>query len=300
MNKNNWDLSKVEDKPTPKRVVENSIKAIPLYSDDKIREILYQQADDKEFHYCCLFYGQDGTGKTGLLQSYPLKDNEKHIILDLDGGNIPILQTYHKDKINNIIVHNPLVTTNTSEGMKTIDFKETMNKIKWIVDYVRRKYKEDNIKAISIDGLSKLLKFAEGMMRIDKHITSDGGVEYRFWKIRNEAFIEIIEIMKSIPIDKFFVAHDDFIIFEDNLSEEISKVKLETNRMMYQKVRCKRKKDKENVEYKCIIDKSKYNAKAEGQELIFLKINTKEKKYEWAGQKLFDLLKENGQENKKV
>lgn len=262
-----------------------------LYSDEKIRSMLYKELTKEDFHFCCLFYGNDGTGKTGLIQSYPLKDNEKHIILDLDGGNRPILHTYWPGKLKNIIIENPLVTKVTEDGLKTIDFHQTMNKIKWVVDYVRRNHKEDNIKAISIDGLSKLLKYAENQMRIEKHIKIDGGVDYRYWKRRNELFLEILEIMKTLPIDKFFIAHENFILLDEyTVDDETPSVVREANRMMYQKVRCKRKKQGANVTYTYIIDKSKYNVHAEGKEEQFLIIDTDKKSYRWKGHLLYELL----------
>jgi hypothetical protein len=258
------------------------------YTDEEIKQILYKKRDSRPFRFCLMFYGADGTGKTGLLQAYPLKEGEKHVILDLDGGNEPILETYHKDKFNQIIIHNPLETAVSSDGRKVIAFKKTMDKIKFVVDYVRRNWERDNIKAVSIDGLSKLLKYAEYQMRIEKHINAEGGVEYRYWKLRNQMFMEILEIMKSLPIDKFFVAHDDFIQTQGDT--EIAKVKLETNRMMYQKVRCIRKDLPNKVEYSVIIDKSKYNAKVEGFEFVFLTVDKKTKQIEWKGQNIYPIL----------
>lgn len=263
-------------------------------SDEEIKKILYDKKNNRPFHFCLMFYGTDGTGKTGLLQAYPLKEGEKHVILDLDGGNEPILDTYHADKKDQILIHNPLETTISSDGRKVIAFKRTMDKVKFIVDWIRRNYEKENIKAVSIDGLSKLLKYAEYQMRIDTNIKPDGGVEYRYWKIRNQMFMEIIEIMKSLPIDKFYVAHDDFIQFSGN--EEIAKVKIETNRIMYQKIRCIRKDTINKVEYVAIVDKSKYNVRLEGARFTFLTVNKEEKTFEWKGKEFYDFVMGNANE----
>jgi hypothetical protein len=44
------------------------------------------------------------------------------------------------------------------------------------------------------------------------------------------------------------------------------------------------------VEYSVIIDKSKYNAKVEGFEFVFLTVDKKTKQIEWKGQNIYPIL----------
>lgn len=280
------DKTRSVSSPSP-----NRLPSRPLYSDEAIKEMLYGVVAETPNTFCTLLYGNDGTGKSGIALSYPLKEDEKHIVIDLDGGCTPLMYAHHKDKLANIIVHNPLVLTTSKDGMKMIDVDGTMDKIRWLVDYVKRNYKEDNIKALTIDGLSRLLKFAEGSMREIKKLEVDSkGFDWSYWTIRNAKFLEILEIAKSIPIDRFFIGHEDFIVFE-NLNEEVSKVKMETSRMVYQKIRCKRKTAGKLVTYSYIIDKSKYKAEMEGATGTFMEVDTEKKTFKWTANEIFEKLK---------
>ena len=135
------------------------------------------------------------------------------------------------------------------------------------------------------DGLSTALTYAENQMRIEKNITPDGGVNLAFWKLRNKLFIETLEQIKSIPIARFFIAHEDFIQSKDN---ELSSVKAKTNQMMFQKIRCIRESLPNEVVYKAVIDKSKYNVNVEGLEFEFCNVDKQTGKAEWKGDEIWE------------
>jgi len=270
-----------------------------LFSDKDIEEWLFGEQVKPKNMFCCMFYGAEGTGKSGLVQSYPLKGDEKLVILDLDGGNEPLLFAYHEDMIGKIIVRDPLVTCEI-DGRTVIDYKGTVNKVNKTIEWIKQNYKSQNIRAVCIDGLSKLLKHAEYQMRLEKHINVDGGVNYSYWKNRNKMFLESLDMTKSLPLDTFFVAHDDFI---ESVDKKIAAVKADTNRMMWQKVKCVRVdlKQQNKVQYKFIVDKSKYNSTVEGVEQVFLEVDKAKRSVTWTGADIFNLLrgKANGKDNSK-
>jgi hypothetical protein len=264
------------------------------FNSEKIKNLLYgNKKEDNASFFNMLFCGIDGSGKTGVAQSYPLKEGEKMIIIDLDGGNEPLVETYHKDIKDKIIVFNPLATMTDDSGRVVIDFITTFSNIKNVIEYVRQNYEADKIQLLVIDGLSKMLKYAENQMRLDLNIDASGGVNFLYWKSRNEMFGELIEMSKALPINKIFIAHEDFIVLNemDSTDKTVSNIKRETNRAMYQKIRFIRKDLPEEVQYVLIVDKSKYNVSVEGAKMVFLTVNKHTKEYKWEGEKLYSLLK---------
>lgn len=234
-----------------------------------------------------LVYGADGTAKSGIALSYPLKEGEKMIILDLDGGDIPIAKTFHKERYEkgDIIIKDP-TTVNVESG--EIDYEETFRKIKLTSEWVKNNHKKHNIKLFIVDGISTLLKYSEFKMREFFNKTVVDGMDMRFWKIRSKIFLEILTIAKSIPINVIFIAHEDFIAKKEE--EFSSGVKQRCNQMAFQKIRCEKTEDKDKIVYHVIIDKQKYNAVQEGQKINVI-INDKVKKQiEWKGQDLWNLI----------
>ena len=136
--------------PDTKDTGEEKQVAKPLDTSE-IEKWLFTKKDVDDF-FCCLIYGKDGSGKSGIVQSFPLGKDETMVILDLDGGNTPLLR-YNKGK--NIIVKNPLTTAITEDGV-IIDYVASMNKIKSTVNYIRNNYKKKNITVFCLDGLSTL------------------------------------------------------------------------------------------------------------------------------------------------
>lgn len=272
-----------DEEPTVTKVstptLEQSEKNI--WTTKQTGEWLFQKTkEDRSF--CCLLYGLDGTGKSGIVQSYPLKNNEKIVILDLDGGNYPLLK-YHPDKIDNIIVRNPLEVTEDGE----IDYFKTIARIRVVVSWIKEHHGEENIKAVCIDGLSTLLKFSEYLMRVEKNIAPDGGVQLIYWIRRNKKFLETLDMIKGLPLDVFYIGHDDFIQDKDS---ELSSVKTKTNQMMYQKLRCIREEKPGKVIYKAIVDKCKSDVMQEGREIIFCTVDKEKKTFEWKGTEVLEAI----------
>ena len=282
-----WDETTKETKS-----IAPQTKQPNFISDTEFEKWLFTTAEKDKI--VCLLYGEDGTGKSPIPLSYLSEEDIKNgmcaVIIDLDGGCIPLVTRYYSDQCKKydrnpnevFIVRNPLVLT-AKDGEECIDYKETMNRIRRMIRYVKDNWEKKKIKFIVFDGLSTALKHAEQQMRLDKHLNADGGVQLRFWLVRNKIFTETLEMIKSLPISSFFIGHTDFILKGD---ETDSSVKIKTNAMVHQKIRCVKERNLDkSVILKAIIEKSKYNVRLEGRELIFCTVKP-DGSYEWDGNKV--------------
>lgn len=250
------------------------------------------EEDDYEQLLCVMMYGKDGTAKSGIMLDYlndqDLKDGKRAVVIDLDGGNIPLLIKHHKERCHKAgrklkdayIVKNPLFEA--EDG--SFDYAKTFERINKIIKWVKANHKEYNIKFLTFDGLSTALKHAEQQMRLDKHLAADGGVQLRYWLVRNKMFIETLEHIKALPISKFFIAHEDFVL---KTGEENSAVKEKTNAMMHQKIRCDRVKTPTGIKFQATIDKNKYSTAVEGKIYTICEVDNDQDTYKWNSDKLF-------------
>ena len=245
---------------------------------------------------CCLIYGKDGRGKSGIALDYltdeDIKNGRKIVIIDIDGGMTPLIKNYHGERVRKakkklhevFIIKNPLKST-VKDGKYSVDYRATFQNILKMISVTRAKAKEWKIKAIIVDGVSTLLKYAEKQMRLEKNLQADGGVSMRYWLIRNALFEETIQQVMSLPINKIFIAHDDFIL--DGV-DNASSIKIRMNAMMLQKIRCVRKTQKDSsVEFRAVIDKDKLNVLNENETIRFLIVNNVRKGFDWEANKVW-------------
>ncbi len=262
-------------------------KPINPFDENEIKNWIYSK-NTMQKRLIAMIYGKDGTGKSGIVLDYiasKIKNTDKKaIVIDLDSGCQPLMMEYHQDMTNQIFVKNPLTIEVTDQGVE-IDYKATINKIKATLNYVQKNWKQDNIEYFVFDGLSTLLKHAERQMRLDRHIAPDGGVQTRYWLVRNKLFEEVLEQVKAIGINAFLIAHEDFIPKE---GDELAAIKQKTNALVHQKIKTIREQTKTETVFKAVIDKSKYNILKEGKEYIFGRVNLNEKKMEWNVKEIFE------------
>lgn len=244
----------------------------------------------------CLLYGEDGTGKTPIPLSYLSEEDIKAgmscVVIDLDGGCIPLINRYYSQLCvkNNrkpsevYIVKNPLVQA-SKEGDECIDYKETFNIIRKMIRWTKENWEKKKLKFIVFDGLSTALKHAESQMRLEKSLDADGGVQLRFWLVRNKIFSETLEMIKGLPISSFFIGHTDFILKNDG---EDSSLKVKTNAAVHQKIKCIKTRVGTKTILTAKIEKSKYNVKLEGKEIVFCEVDGKEGTYSWNGNKVLE------------
>lgn len=246
---------------------------------------------------CVMIYGQDGTAKTGLalasLTDADVAEGKKLVIVDLDDGNLPIMLKYHREKVQAgaMAYENPMRWTEDAEGKPTLDYQKTFDIINSIAMAALEEHEEKgNIKAIIFDGGSKLLKYAEQEMRVVTHLNAADGADWNYWKIRNKIFLESLELYKSLPFDKYFIFHDDFLPVPKKPGEKVSAVIMQTNQMMYQKIFTERKDLGPRVEYKATIHKAKADISKEGRSIVFAEVDKKTGEYRWEPEKVMSLL----------
>lgn len=249
---------------------------------------------------CAMIYGEDGTGKTGLTLSTLTDDDVENgkviVVVDLDSGNLPLILEHHSHKVAKgaIKYWDPTVWGEDEEGRPVLNYKKTMDIINAIALASKQEWQENqSIKAIILDGGSKLLKFSEQQMRLEKALTPDGGVQTRYWLVRNKMFLETLDLYKSLPFDKYFIFHEDFIPVSGS-ADKLASVKIQTNQMMFQKIHCERVDKGPTVEYKARIDKSKFDITKEGKVITFGEVNKKDESFVWNPNKVIrELRKEN-------
>lgn len=213
----------------------------------------------------CLVIGSDGSGKSGIVLSYCDKLPKPTLIIDLDGGCLPLVYQYYKGSKKFLIP--PILETMVTPDGIDIDYIKTMAKIKGLIKYGIEHQTEYS--AIVLDGLSTLLKFAEYQSRIEKNIAIDGGMQMRYWIVRAKVFTEIVEIMKSAQfVDRFYIAHEDLVATKDSAA-----VKQKLNAMVHQRIVCRKEESLGVVDFIAKIDKSKYNLGLEGKDFTFATVN---------------------------
>lgn len=235
------------------------------YDDARIKEWLFGDIEKSSSNVCCALYGFDGTAKSGIAldcRSDEEKANGmKIIIFDLDGGCAPLKVIYH-DNDKNLIIKNPLVR----DEVKNVDYEETFLKLKSSLDYIERNLRELNVKAIVFDGLDKFLKICEYSMRDDIGKSVTEGVDYRYWKLRSQKYLDVLEQVKLMDIDRYFITHLKKDYETDQWNPDWEK---KTPDMMFQKVRCFREQkviEGNKVIYlKAEVEKCKTNIAMEGK-----------------------------------
>ena len=272
----------ISDTIQPKKVETSTEKGImPDISDmrkllptEEVEKMIAETTTDDniEIGLSCMIIGQNGTGKSGITQDYVCNLPKKVIIIDLDGHNVRLLKTYHIEeyKSKKVVVLQPFSMKENAETQDvSSDYVATFSKIKAIIKYVSDHHEEYS--AIVLDGMSELLKYAENQMRMDKHLTPDGGVEQRYWKNRADKFRDVLDGMRNIPkIDKIYVAQEDFII-----KEKTAMIKVGTHQLMAQRILCRKietvlpNNGGNIIEFVAKIDKSKFNLSLEGKEIKF-------------------------------
>lgn len=228
---------------------------------------------------CCLVLGAEGCGKSGIVLDYCNKLDKPTIVIDLDGGCMPLIYKHYKGKKTFIIPQDIIETKATDEGID-IDYIRTLAKINGIIKYTIEH--QDEYGAIVLDGLSTLLKFCEFQSRIDKNIAVDGGMQLRYWILRAKLFTETIEIMKTAAsMHRFYIGHIDLVATKDSAA-----VKQKLNALVHQRIICSREEKLGKTLFIGKIDKSKYNLLMENKNVTFATVNDKEAT--WDTKKLFE------------
>lgn len=157
---------------------------------------------------CAVFYGHDGTGKSGACldcrTDAEVKAGKQVIVIDLDGSAGPLKMKYFKGDPT-IKVIDPIEMM--PDG--NIDYVSTYNKILAIIRYIRANEKELNLAAVVLDGLNTLLKTCEYVMRYENlKVDPDVQIKDRWqWAIRNRMYLVPVILIKRLHCKKLFTTH---------------------------------------------------------------------------------------------
>lgn len=157
---------------------------------------------------CCVLYGDDGVGKSGVaLDSRTKEDIEngrKVVVIDLDNSSGPLKTRYFPND-ENIVILDP-VELDMKGG---IDYVSSYNKVLAIVKYLIENEKELNLASVCLDGLDSLLKMCEYVMRYeDLKIDPDAQIKDSWqWARRNRRYLTVVLLLKRLQCNRFFTTH---------------------------------------------------------------------------------------------
>jgi len=261
---------KVETSKETEKVIE--VKKEGLISEDEILS-WFEQTEEFTSKKVCMVLGDDGTGKSGLVLHHIAEQLRKDktaraVILDLDQGCMPLLEHY-KDLGNRIILKDPVAFSmvETDEEVK-VDVRKLMNVIKKVAVTVSKNYEKLNIKYFVLDGLSKLLETAESQMRIDINKEITDGIQTMYWKKRKEHFFGVLDILKALPMDTFYIGHSN-LIMKDKANAAVT---VQVNAMMFQRILCEREDSSSGMRLWATVTKSKLNPLKENQRKNFMAV----------------------------
>jgi hypothetical protein len=243
-----------------------------------------------------LCLGADSTGKTGSVISMLLQDmseDEKIIVIDIDNSALEIIKefnfdSYQKDMIKH---YNPYATMVNAKGVSVIDHQGLVDNLRSAAQAISELSDEGmKIRAIIIDGISFLLESCENLMREEKNIAPDSGANTQFWKIRAKNFRECTEVFLQLPIDCFFIGHDDFIRQPDD--EKFASVKQRLHSSCSHRLIYSKEQDEKNphvINFIAMMDKDRSNILNIKKKVVFATVNNKLNKYVWDAGKINSL-----------
>lgn len=253
---------------------------------------------------CALFLGENGSAKSGValstLTEKDIKEGKKIVVVDLDSGNLPLIIGYHlKEYLNGNIAHeDPLRSKENEKGELVPDYDKTIHEMMNIGFMLQQKLKEHKVKLVVLDGLSKLKSFAEFKMREDHNLGSvvNTSFDFKYYKERRKTFGEVIDLYKSLPVDKIFIGLPEFIIPKViDPKKPPSALKADINAAVFQRVRFRTEEDtKGNTKWLAKVDKNKLDLAKIGKEVCFAENKTDKKGNKvatWNPERVFDLLK---------
>ena len=244
----------------------------PVVSEQDTEKWLIGDEVQARSNVCCGIYGYDGTGKSGIAVDCRTPEEKKAgmkvFVFDLDGGCSPLKLLYHNNDPN-IIIKNPL----KRDELKNVDYEATFSRLKGAMDYIEKNIQTLNVKAVVFDGVDKFLKICEYSMREELSIDAAAGIEYRYWKNRNKKYNDVIEQIKLIDVDRYFITH---LKKDQQTNVERPDWQEKTADMLFQKVKCykeTRVEDGHNIVLlKGVVEKCKTNLAFEGKEFLLAKV----------------------------
>ncbi|MFW6121061.1 MAG: hypothetical protein ACOC80_09220 [Petrotogales bacterium] len=241
------------------------------FSQEDAEEWFEQGKHTSSSAICAAVYGWDGTGKTGACldcrSGEEIEQGKKVVIFDLDGSAGPLKKKYFDDD-ENIIIFDPLTLDDRGE----IDYVSMFNKILTFAKFLYKNERKLNLKAVILDGLNKLLKTAEHVMRYeDLKVNPDARITDQWqWSRRNRRYYTVLELLKKLNCDRFFITH-----YKEKREYQSGELKTvgkdidwhrQTSGVMFQKIRMSRQEVDDIVEFNAKVEKAKGALHLEGKE----------------------------------
>jgi uridine kinase len=255
-----------------------------------------------------LIAGESSTGKSGNamdLVKY-LNKNEIIVWVDLDQGTTENISEYYENYYNSdqIKRFNPIEWGARSVGQREtpLDYDKTLDNIRTIGRWLKETYsvepnsisfKDENdtvkiVKAVVLDGVSKMKGWAENLMRIEHSLLLGDDPQRKFWRERKKEIVEVLELYKSIPtIDKVFIGNADCV-----KDKEKNLLDAAIDDLMSQIVKCEKEKTTSKTQFFATILKSRQNFRSLDRKIMFAEKSndTPEKDWLWNTGKVLELL----------
>jgi len=270
---------------------EEKQKAIKTFSPQDIAAELEQAGEDiEESNICCVFYGHDGTTKSGVCMDCrtpeEIKAGKQVIIIDVDGSAAPLKMKYFKND-KNIKVLDPIELLKDGN----IDYVSTYNKILATVRYIRENEANLNLAAVVLDGLNSLLKTCEYVMRYESlKVDPDVQIKDRWqWAIRNRRYLVPVILIKRLHCKRFFTTHlkelKQYVGTQLVHLDWLPDWEKSTPGIMFQRVELTRIEIKGNVVFEATVKKAKGALHLEGEKFKVAEVigHGKDAKVSWYG-----------------
>ena len=257
----------------------------------------------EEVNLCALFVGDNGVGKSGAATTYLkfLKEDECLVYVDLDAGDMDNLVQYWKEEVANgkLRYFYPIVWEQDTEDGKhaRVNYDKSIERMRLIAMWLLEEdaegipnYKKHNVKAVILDGISKLKSYAEYQMKNETNMDRTGDPKRKYWRIRNVDFLETLELYKVIPIDTIFVGREDF----NKKPEDMGAIDRDTNDLVSQKLLFKIVKETGKVEFKARVLKSRQSFEDREKEIVFATVDPEKEEGHrscWDATRVYKLLR---------
>lgn len=248
------------------------------------QQILEQKQQIRQINKKVLISGENGTAKSSLslaLATNKMNDEEVVIYIDIDNSGEEIINTFYKDEYlnNKILLYKPDVVKETIEGVTVKDEEGVVRAVGQAAEAIKDIINEGilSVKAVIVDGVSFLLEFCEAVMRLDKNLDVDAGVQMNAWKVRNKAFRDFSSPFMALPTNVIFISHEDFIA--EKQDRQLSSVKQRFIDECSMRITLEKEPSSVNdnvTDYVATVRKNRSDLTVENKKFIFMSVNHKE------------------------
>ena len=185
----------------------------------KILQQIQARLDRDRSHLLCSITGNPKTGKTGLVldsrTEQQIEEGKKIFILDFDRGAEPTWDACW-DRDDNIVIFDPIEIR--PDG--STNWESTFTNANSFCQYAKETLEEEpgSICTFVLDGVDKAFEGSSDVLRelLVKQQTKEGTIVHATdsvrvstldWKIRNRVYNRLLDLVCSLPCDRFLITH---------------------------------------------------------------------------------------------